>query len=76
MLPFIIAAGTKETSPDLQALYIPDDILREKLYEVEDQAPRFQAIKEGKIAPRYCGHCDYCNMVKKLTNIVNYKEVY
>lgn len=73
LLPFILAAGTKEASPDLAALYIPDADLAAKLAEVEDSAPRYQAIKEGRIKPRRCEHCAYCRATKKLTGIVSYK---
>ncbi len=75
MLPFILAVGTKEDEPDLAALYISDADLAAKLAEVEDQAPRFQAIKEGKTAPRRCEHCAYCRKTKKLNRIINYKEL-
>lgn len=76
MLPFIIAAGTKEASPDLEAMYIDDADLAAKLAEVEDSAPRYQAIKDGKIEPKRCGHCPYCRATKKLTAIRNYKEIF
>ena len=74
MLPFILAVGTKEASPDLAALYISDADLSAKLAEVEDRAPRYQAIKEGREQPRRCEHCDYCKATRKLTAIRNYKE--
>lgn len=76
MLPFILAVGTKEDSPDLAAMYIEDGDLAAKLAEVEDNAPRYQAIKEGRIQPTRCEHCDYCKATKKLTRIRNYKEIY
>ena len=75
MLPVILAVGTKEPEPDLAALYIDDADLDAKLHEIEELAPRYQAIKEGRIKPRRCEHCPYCRMTKKLTGIVNYKEV-
>ena len=75
MLPFILAAGTKEDSPDLDALYIADEDLAAKLAEVEDNAPRYQAIKEGRIKPKRCEHCAYCRATKRLTRIRNYKEL-
>lgn len=74
MLPFILAVGTRETPPDLRALYIPDGDLTAKLCEVEDQAPRFQAIKEGREEPRRCEHCPYCRATRSLKTIVHYKE--
>ncbi len=75
MLPFILAVGTKEDSPDLAALYISDVDLAAKLAEVEDNAPRYQAIKEGRIKPTRCEHCAYCRATKKLTSILDYKEL-
>lgn len=76
MLPFVLAVGTKEDSPDLETLYISDADLAAKLAEVEDRAPRYQAIKEGKIEPRRCEHCDYCRATKRLTAIRNYKDAW
>lgn len=75
MLPFILAPGTKEDTPDLAALYISDEDLAAKLAEVEDNAPRYQAIKQGKIAPIRCGKCAYCRSTKKLTGIIDYKSL-
>lgn len=75
MLPFILAVGTKEESPDLEALYIADSDLAAKLAEVEDRAPRYQAIKEGREQPRRCECCDYCKATKHLTAIRNYKDL-
>lgn len=75
MLPFILAVGTKEDSPDLAALYIADEDLAAKLHEVEDLAPRYQAIKEGRIQPTSCEHCAYCRATKHLDSIINYKDL-
>lgn len=74
MLPFILAPGTKEDSPDLDAIYIPYSDLREKLAEIEDNAPRYQAIKEGKLIPTRCEKCAYCRATKRLTRIRHYNE--
>lgn len=68
-LPFILAVGTKETVPDLAAGQISDQQLAAKLAEVEDNAPRYQAIKEGRITPRRCEHCGYCKATRKLSRI-------
>ena len=75
MLPFVLAVGAKENSPDLAALYIPDEDLAAKLAEVEDYAPRYQSIKEGYIPPVRCEHCDYCKATKRLTSILDYREI-
>lgn len=75
MLPFVLAVGTKEPVTDLAAISICDDDLSAKLAEIEDTVPRYQAIKEGKIQPSQCGRCEYCRSKKKLTKIVDYKEL-
>lgn len=75
MLPFILAVCTKEQEPDVAALYLSDGDLTAKLAEVEDAAPRYHAIKEGKEPPHSCGRCPWCRTQKRLTNIINYKEV-
>lgn len=75
MLPFVIAAGTKESVPDIGAFHVKDEDLAAALAIVEDEAPRYQAIKEGKIKPSRCGKCPYCIATKKLHKIINYKEM-
>lgn len=75
MLPFILAVGTKENAPDLQALYIRDEDLAAKLAEIEDMAPRYQAIKEGRIQPKRCEKCPYCRATRKLHTIIDYKDM-
>lgn len=75
MLPFLLAVGTREEPADLAALYIPDDALRAKLYEVEDLAPRFQAIKEGREDPHRCERCPWCRATRTLRTIVDFREL-
>lgn len=75
MLPFILAVGTKEPEPDLSAIYIPDQELAAKLKEVESLSPRYQAIKNHEIEPTGCGKCPYCRNQKKLTEIIDYREL-
>ena len=75
MLPFLLAVGTREEPADLAALYIPDDALQAKLCEVEDLAPRFQAIKEGREEPRRCERCPWCRATRTLRTIVDFREV-
>ena len=76
MWPFLLAVGTKEDEPDLQAIHIRDDTLAVRLAEIEDIVPRFQAIKEGKEPPRRCERCAYCRATRKLTRIVDAEELY
>lgn len=73
-LPFILAVGTKQDPPDLQAIHIPDTVLKEALYQVEDAAPRFQRIKMGLEKPERCEKCAYCRATRRLTRIEEYGE--
>lgn len=74
-LPFILAAATKEAETDLDALYVPHGELDAGLRILEENAPIYQEIKQGKRTPIRCESCAYCRSTKKLTGIRNYKEV-
>ena len=74
-LPVVLAVGTKENEPDLAALSISDADLTSALYQVEDRAPYYQKIKLGEIKPRRCERCDYCRRTRKLTGILDYREL-
>ncbi len=69
-LPFILDAATKEDTPDVLLLQLPQAYLDYKLIEVEEYAPRYQAIKQGLIKPMRCEHCAYCRSTKKVKLIV------
>ena len=72
--PFVIVAVTKEEEPDVDALHIPDDDLAFCLSEVEDLAPRYDAIKRGDISPVGCGKCAYCRSIKRCSGVRHYKQ--
>lgn len=74
-LPFVIVAATKEAEPNIEAVYIPDDDLSFALSEVEELAPRYDAIKRGEIDPIGCEKCAYCRSTKRLTEIRHYKMI-
>lgn len=75
MAPFVLVAVTKETEPNVETMYIPDNDLKHSLEIVEELSPRYDAIKRGEIAPVGCGQCAYCRSVKKLTGIKHYKLI-
>ena len=74
-LPFIIAGVTKEESPDLAVISIPQDRLDNAMYTVQSSIERYQDIKEGREEPTRCEHCDYCKATKVLTRVIDYREV-
>ena len=74
LAPFVIVAVTKEAEPDIQAVHITDDDLAFCLADVEENSPRYAAIKRGEIEPVGCGKCAYCRSTKRLSTIKHYKE--
>lgn len=65
-LPFYIAAVTKEKTPDIKIIHIPQHILDGALRMVEDLIERYDLIKQGEVEPMRCGKCDYCKQTKVL----------
>jgi hypothetical protein len=76
VLPFILAAGTKEDEPDLTLLEIDSETLDFELSELEKNAPRYDAIKKGIIPAERCEKCAYCRRTKVITSPINTKEIF
>ena len=76
-LPTYLVVATKETPARKGILHMDDFTLAEKLKQVERLAPRFNAIKNGEIAPERCGKksCDYCSMTEIITAPMEADEV-
>ena len=74
VLPFYLAAATKERVTDFDIFQIPQNTLDDALLEVEIQMPRFIKVKQGLEPPIFCGKCDYCKSIKTAT-VRNYKEL-
>lgn len=75
LLPFILAAGTKEEEPDLALLEIDTESLDFELSELEKNVPKYDAIKKGIIPAERCKKCAYCRRTKVLTAPINTKEI-
>ena len=74
-LPFYIAAVTKETEPDIAVLGIPDEELDKQLEIIKEILPRINNIKNGIIEPIRCEKCNYCKFTKKLTSVIDYRDL-
>lgn len=74
-LPFFIAAVTKEKEPDLALLAIPDEHLEHKLEIISEVLPRIYNLKNESINPIRCEKCDYCKFTKKLTSIIDFRDI-
>ena len=66
-LPFYIVAVTKEKTPDIAVIQLPQHILDTALRIVEAKIDRFDLIKQGEVEPIRCERCEYCKSTKKLT---------
>ena len=76
LLPFYIAAATKEKEPDIGLFSIPQTQLDYCMDAIiKPNIVRFDAIKKGIIEPERCGWCDWCKRTKVLTEIIDYTEV-
>lgn len=74
-LPFFIAAASKESETDIELIWIPDDHLRAKLIEIEQNTPKIMELKRGEVEPIRCGLCDYCKHTKVLTQPIHFSEL-
>ena len=75
-LPFIIAACTKEKYPQFALLQIPQQELDLKLEFLKQYLPHLQDLKQGKVQPSSCNHCDYCISKKKVDRIWYYDDYF
>lgn len=74
-LPFFIAAASKEKETDLELIWIPDEHLKEKLIEVEQNTPKIMMLKNKEAEPIRCGVCDYCKHTKVLKKPIHFSEL-
>lgn len=72
-LPFYLDIATKETPTHLAVAEINQFDLDEALEIVKEMAPRYQAIKNGKIEPTRCGEygCNYCTETEIITEPID-----
>lgn len=74
-LPCFIAAVSKEDVPDIEIIYLDDEVLKEALAEVKAKVGNIQMLKNGEIEPIRCECCDYCKSTKKLTKAIHFSDI-
>lgn len=74
LLPFYLAAATKERVVDLDIFQIPQATLNLALDEIRYNIDHFAKVKAGLVPPKYCGKCDYCKSIKA-ASVRNYNEL-
>ena len=67
VLPFYIAAATKEKLPDLDIIHFGKEQLDPALDHIKRDIETYDAIKKGIIEPERCEHCVWCKETKVLT---------
>lgn len=65
-LPFYLVVATKENITGKYIFEFTQKTLDLAMTEVKQNAPRYQAIKEGTIDPIECGHCDWYRISHKM----------
>lgn len=73
-LPFYIVAVTKEKTPDVAIIRLPQHVLDTALKIVESKIDRFDLVKTGEIEPERCGKCEWCKSTKILTEPMIYES--
>lgn len=74
-LPYFLAVATKEEEPDIFLLCIPPEVLDEKLAYIKAMSPHFTEVKNGIVHPKRCEKCSYCRKTKKITEIIDYRDI-
>lgn len=67
LLPFYLAAATKEKTTDIDVVHLSQTDLDIALDRFKHSVELFDAIKKGVIEPERCEKCDYCKNSKVLT---------
>ena len=74
-LPFYICAVTKEATPDLAVIHIPQAWIDSAMAEIKAHIGVIAAIKRGEIEAERCECCDYCRSTKRLSRVISADEL-
>lgn len=70
-----LLAVSKEEVPDKEIIWFDDQIIQEKLREVEQKLPHILDVKFGNVKPTGCGRCNYCKAQKRLSSMTHYLDL-
>ena len=74
-LPFYICAVTKEKTPDLKVIQIPQSWIDNAMEIIRHNVEMIDMIKHGEMPPIRCERCDYCKATKKLSRVISAEEL-
>lgn len=73
---FWLVCLSKQEPPDKEIINLTHAQRYElELEKVSEKITRFQAIKDGIVPPKRCGHCAYCRSTKTVTSAMDYWEL-
>lgn len=76
ILPFFLAAATKEKVTDIDIVQLDQKLLDSALDRFKREAEYFDAVKKGVIEPIRCEKCAYCKETKVLKEPTSSEEFY
>lgn len=76
VLPFYLAAATKEKATDIDVIKIEPNSLEFALQHFTANVTAFDAIKKGIIEPERCEKCEHCKNTKVLTEPTSSEDYY
>jgi hypothetical protein len=76
ILPFYLAAATKEKVTDLDIVQLNQKLLDAALNRFKRDVEYFDAVKKGVVEPVRCEKCFYCKETKVLKEPTNSDEFY
>lgn len=71
LLPFYIAAASKEEEPNIEVIHVTNNFLKDALSIVRANMPRILRVKRGEEKPDRCERCDCCKHTKVLTGPIS-----
>lgn len=79
-LPFYLAVITKdvedgEPHPRLAIIQLPDNLIKQKLSEIEQKIRGAWMILQGEVDPVPCGNCSWCADNLPLTKVISADEL-
>lgn len=74
-LPFYICAATKEATPDIAVIEIPQAWIDSAMSIIKHEIGLIDAYKRGEIEPPRCEKCRYCKETKKLSRVISADEL-
>lgn len=74
-LPFYICAATKEATPDIAVIEIPQAWIDSAMSIIKHEIGLIDAYKRGEIDPPRCEKCRYCKETRKLSRVISADEL-